>query len=199
MMSGSEAPATQGRIPSAIGDQPTLAMDMRLLQVRITSTKHGSITQVQVIDVPAQLTIQLTQLQLHLLLTLMQQLYQVDKQLIGIYPAMDLFDSNSQILYPMIVVDKHYKVARNVQSLGMDELLEEDKKVLSKHSSQHGRYLFSILVLDSSVFSSFSNLKQDRPKRSFGASNAVAYQRTFAQWLEIMVYYALSNIPKRSF
>lgn len=142
---GSEVSATLGRIPSAVGYQPTLATDMGLLQERITSTKHGSITSVQAIYVPAD---DLTDPAPATSFTHLDATTVLSRQIaeLGIYPAVDPLDSNSQMLDPEIVGDEHYKVAREVQRilqtykslqdiiaiLGMDELSEEDKQVVSR-------------------------------------------------------------------
>ena len=137
---GAEVSALLGRIPSAVGYQPTLATDMGALQERITSTKKGSITSVQAIYVPADdLTDPAPATSFaHLDATTVLSRALTD---IGIYPAVDPLDSTSRSLDPRIVGDEHYEVARLVQStlqrykslqdiiaiLGMDELSEEDK------------------------------------------------------------------------
>ncbi len=142
---GSEVSATLGRIPSAVGYQPTLATDMGLLQERITSTKHGSITSVQAIYVPAD---DLTDPAPATSFTHLDATTVLSRQIaeLGIYPAVDPLDSNSQMLDPEVVGDEHYNVAREVQRilqtykslqdiiaiLGMDELSEEDKQVVSR-------------------------------------------------------------------
>lgn len=137
---GSEVSALLGRIPSAVGYQPTLATDMGALQERITSTNKGSITSVQAVYVPADdLTDPAPATSFaHLDATTVLSRSIAEK---GIYPAVDPLDSTSRILDPMIVGEDHYNVARGVQSilqkykelqdiiaiLGMDELSEEDK------------------------------------------------------------------------
>tara|TARA_R110002050_G_scaffold94794_2_gene197431 strand:- start:1660 stop:3042 length:1383 start_codon:yes stop_codon:yes gene_type:complete len=142
---GSEVSALLGRIPSAVGYQPTLATDMGALQERITSTKKGSITSVQAIYVPAD---DLTDpapatsfAHLDATTTLNRQIAEL-----GIYPAVDPLDSTSRALDPSVVGDLHYKTAREVQRvlqtykglqdiiaiLGMDELSEEDKLVVAR-------------------------------------------------------------------
>jgi F-type H+-transporting ATPase subunit beta len=142
---GSEVSATLGRIPSAVGYQPTLATDMGSLQERITSTKHGSITSVQAIYVPAD---DLTDPAPATSFTHLDATTVLSRQIaeLGIYPAVDPLDSNSQILDPDIVGDEHYDTAREVQRilqtykslqdiiaiLGMDELSEEDKLTVSR-------------------------------------------------------------------
>ena len=137
--------ATLGRIPSAVGYQPTLATDMGMLQERITSTKHGSITSVQAIYVPAD---DLTDPAPATSFTHLDATTVLSRQIaeLGIYPAVDPLDSTSQMLDPEIVGDKHYNIAREVQRilqtykslqdiiaiLGMDELSEEDKLIVSR-------------------------------------------------------------------
>ena len=137
---GSEVSALLGRIPSAVGYQPTLATDMGALQERITTTNKGSITSVQAIYVPADdLTDPAPATSFsHLDATTVLNRAISEK---GIYPAVDPLDSNSRILDPQVVGDNHYRVAREVQRvlqtykslqdiiaiLGMDELSEEDK------------------------------------------------------------------------
>ncbi len=143
--SGSEMSALLGRIPSAVGYQPTLASEMGKLQERITSTKKGSITSVQAVYVPAD---DLTDpapatVFAHLDATTVLNRAIAEK---GIYPAVDPLDSTSRLLDPNIVGEEHYKVARGVQAvlqkykdlqdiiaiLGMDELSEEDKQVVER-------------------------------------------------------------------
>ena len=142
---GSEVSALLGRIPSAVGYQPTLATDMGTLQERITSTKKGSITSVQAIYVPAD---DLTDPAPATSFAHLDATTVLSRQIaeIGIYPAVDPLDSTSRILDPRIVGDEHYRVAREVQKilqtykslqdiiaiLGMDELSEDDKLVVSR-------------------------------------------------------------------
>ena len=142
---GSEVSALLGRIPSAVGYQPTLATEMGMLQERITSTKKGSITSVQAVYVPADdLTDPAPAASFaHLDATTVLN-RQIAEQ--GIYPAVDPLDSTSQMLAPSIVGEKHYKVAREVQKilqtykslqdiiaiLGMEELSDHDKLVVSR-------------------------------------------------------------------
>ncbi len=142
---GSEVSALLGRIPSAVGYQPTLATDMGALQERITSTKKGSITSVQAIYVPAD---DLTDpapatsfAHLDATTTLNRSIAEL-----GIYPAVDPLDSTSRSLDPKIVGEEHYQVARDVQKilqtykslqdiiaiLGMDELSEDDKQTVAR-------------------------------------------------------------------
>ena len=142
---GSEVSALLGRIPSAVGYQPTLATDMGAMQERITTTTKGSITSVQAIYVPADdLTDPAPATSFaHLDATTVLSRSIAEK---GIYPAVDPLDSTSRMLDPMIVGEEHYEVARQVQSilqrykslqdiiaiLGMDELSEEDKLTVAR-------------------------------------------------------------------
>jgi len=142
---GSEVSALLGRIPSAVGYQPTLATDMGALQERITTTKKGSITSVQAIYVPADdLTDPAPATSFaHLDATTVLNRAISEK---GIYPAVDPLDSTSRILDPQVVGEDHYRVAREVQRvlqtykslqdiiaiLGMDELSEEDKLTVAR-------------------------------------------------------------------
>ena len=142
---GSEVSALLGRMPSAVGYQPTLATEMGQLQERITSTKKGSITSVQAVYVPADdLTDPApatTFAHLDATTVLSRKISEM-----GIYPAVDPLDSSSRILDPQIIGDEHYNVARQVQEtlqrynelldiiaiLGMDELSDEDKIVVTR-------------------------------------------------------------------
>lgn len=142
---GSEVSALLGRMPSAVGYQPTLATEMGQLQERITSTKDGSITSVQAIYVPAD---DLTDPAPATTFSHLDAKTVLDRKTaaLGIYPAVDPLDSSSQILDPNIVGEEHYKVARGVQQilqrykelqdiiaiLGMDELSEEDKQIVNR-------------------------------------------------------------------
>ena len=142
---GSEVSALLGRIPSAVGYQPTLATDMGNLQERITSTDKGSITSVQAIYVPAD---DLTDPAPATSFSHLDATTVLSRQIaeIGIYPAVDPLDSTSRILDPRIVGEDHYRVARDVQRilqaykslqdiiaiLGMDELSEEDKLTVAR-------------------------------------------------------------------
>jgi F-type H+-transporting ATPase subunit beta len=142
---GSEVSALLGRIPSAVGYQPTLATDMGALQERITSTKAGSITSVQAIYVPADDLTDPAPATSFAHLDATTVLSRAISEL-GIYPAVDPLDSNSRILDPTIVGEEHYQVARDVQGilqrykslqdiiaiLGMDELSEDDKLTVSR-------------------------------------------------------------------
>ena len=142
---GAEVSALLGRIPSAVGYQPTLSTDMGAMQERITSTNKGSITSVQAVYVPADdftdpapaTTFSHLDATTNLSRSIAEQ---------GIYPAVDPLDSTSRILDPRIVGDEHYKVASDVQKtlqqykalqdiiaiLGMDELSEDDKLVVAR-------------------------------------------------------------------
>jgi F-type H+-transporting ATPase subunit beta len=145
VMSGSEVSALLGRMPSAVGYQPTLATEMGELQERITSTRRGSITSMQAVYVPADdytdpapVT---TFAHLDATISLERSIASL-----GIYPAVDPLASTSRILDPLIVGEEHYNVARNVQSvlqrfqdlqdiiaiLGVDELSEDDKQIVAR-------------------------------------------------------------------
>ena len=142
---GSEVSALLGRIPSAVGYQPTLATDMGALQERITSTNKGSITSVQAIYVPAD---DLTDPAPATSFAHLDATTVLSRQIaeLGIYPAVDPLDSTSRILDPRVVGEEHYQIARQVQQvlqrykslqdiiaiLGMDELSEEDKLAVAR-------------------------------------------------------------------
>jgi F-type H+-transporting ATPase subunit beta len=142
---GSEVSALLGRIPSAVGYQPTLATEMGQLQERITSTKRGSITSVQAIYVPAD---DLTDPAPATAFSHLDAKTVLDRNIaaLGIYPAVDPLESNSRMLDPLLVGEEHYQVARGVQQilqryrelqdiiaiLGMDELSDEDKVVVNR-------------------------------------------------------------------
>jgi F-type H+-transporting ATPase subunit beta len=144
-MSGSEVSALLGRMPSAVGYQPTLATEMGELQERITSTRHGSITSMQAVYVPADDYSDPAPVATftHLDATIALERSIVEK---GIYPAVDPLSSTSRILDPMVVGDEHYTTARDVQQvlqrykdlqdiiaiLGVDELSEDDKLIVSR-------------------------------------------------------------------
>jgi len=142
---GSEVSALLGRIPSAVGYQPTLATDMGQLQERITSTRKGSITSVQAIYVPADDLTDPAPATSFAHLDATTVLSRAISEL-GIYPAVDPLDSTSRILQPDVVGEEHYQVARDVQGvlqrykslqdiiaiLGMDELSEEDKLTVAR-------------------------------------------------------------------
>ena len=142
---GSEVSALLGRMPSAVGYQPTLSTEMGELQERITSTKKGSITSVQAVYVPAD---DLTDPAPATAFAHLDATSVLERKIaeLGIYPAVDPLASTSRILDPRIIGDRHYNVARNVQSilqkykdlqdiiaiLGMDELSDEDKLTVSR-------------------------------------------------------------------
>jgi len=142
---GAEVSALLGRIPSAVGYQPTLATDMGQMQERITSTKKGSITSVQAIYVPADDLTDPAPATTFAHLDAMTVLSRAITEK-GIYPAVDPLDSNSRMMDPSIIGDKHYNCARRVQEtlqqykglqdiiaiLGMDELSEEDKLTVAR-------------------------------------------------------------------
>ncbi len=142
---GSEVSALLGRMPSAVGYQPTLATEMGQLQERITSTKRGSITSVQAVYVPAD---DLTDPAPATAFTHLDAKTVLDRSIaaLGIFPAVDPLDSNSRMLDPLIIGEEHYAVARGVQQilqryrelqdiiaiLGMDELSDEDKQLVNR-------------------------------------------------------------------
>jgi F-type H+-transporting ATPase subunit beta len=142
---GSEVSALLGRIPSAVGYQPTLSTEMGALQERITSTNKGSITSVQAIYVPAD---DLTDPAPATTFAHLDATTVLSRQIaeLGIYPAVDPLDSTSTLLDPQVIGDRHYKVARAVQQtlqkykdlqdiiaiLGMDELSEDDKLTVKR-------------------------------------------------------------------
>jgi F-type H+-transporting ATPase subunit beta len=142
---GSEVSALLGRMPSAVGYQPTLATEMGQLQERITSTKHGSITSIQAIYVPAD---DYTDPAPATTFAHLDATTNLERKLveIGIYPAVDPLASTSRILDPRIIGDEHYRVARGVQKilqryrelqdiiaiLGMEELSDQDKAVVNR-------------------------------------------------------------------
>ena len=142
---GAEVSALLGRIPSAVGYQPTLATDMGALQERITSTKDGSITSVQAVYVPAD---DLTDPAPATTFAHLDATTVLNRSIaeLGIYPAVDPLDSTSRALSPEIVGEEHYAIANEVQEilqkykslqdiiaiLGMDELSEEDKKIVAR-------------------------------------------------------------------
>lgn len=144
-LAGSEVSALLGRMPSAVGYQPTLAVEMGLLQERITTTTKGSITSMQAIYVPAD---DLTDPAVATAFTHLDGTVVLSRQIaeLGIYPAVDPLDSTSRALDPRILGEEHYKVARGVQAvlqrykelqdiiaiLGMEELSEDDKLVVAR-------------------------------------------------------------------
>ncbi|WP_260261586.1 F0F1 ATP synthase subunit beta [Vibrio intestinalis] len=144
-LAGTEVSALLGRMPSAVGYQPTLAEEMGVLQERITSTKSGSITSVQAVYVPAD---DLTDPSPATTFAHLDATVVLNRNIaaMGLYPAIDPLDSTSRMLDPLVVGQEHYDVARGVQQtlqrykelkdiiaiLGMDELSEEDKQVVSR-------------------------------------------------------------------
>ncbi|MCY9872895.1 MULTISPECIES: F0F1 ATP synthase subunit beta [Vibrio] len=144
-LAGTEVSALLGRMPSAVGYQPTLAEEMGVLQERITSTKTGSITSVQAVYVPAD---DLTDPSPATTFAHLDATVVLNRNIaaMGLYPAIDPLDSTSRMLDPLVVGQEHYEVARGVQQtlqrykelkdiiaiLGMDELSEEDKQVVSR-------------------------------------------------------------------
>ncbi|MGR5325195.1 MULTISPECIES: F0F1 ATP synthase subunit beta [Vibrio] len=144
-LAGTEVSALLGRMPSAVGYQPTLAEEMGVLQERITSTKQGSITSVQAVYVPAD---DLTDPSPATTFAHLDATVVLNRNIaaMGLYPAIDPLDSTSRMLDPLVVGQEHYDVARGVQQtlqrykelkdiiaiLGMDELSEEDKQVVSR-------------------------------------------------------------------
>ncbi|EPX86757.1 F0F1 ATP synthase subunit beta [Salipiger mucosus] len=142
---GSEMSALLGRIPSAVGYQPTLATDMGAMQERITSTKNGSITSIQAVYVPADDLTDPAPATTFAHLDATTVLNRAISEL-GIYPAVDPLDSTSRLMDPQVIGEEHYQVARDVQGilqrykslqdiiaiLGMDELSEEDKLTVAR-------------------------------------------------------------------
>jgi len=142
---GSEVSALLGRMPSAVGYQPTLATEMGVLQERITSTKKGSITSVQAVYVPADDLTDPAPATTFAHLDATTVLNRAISEM-GIYPAVDPLDSTSRILDPLVVGEEHYSIARRVQAvlqrykelqdiiaiLGMDELSDEDKSLVTR-------------------------------------------------------------------
>jgi len=142
---GSEVSALLGRMPSAVGYQPTLATEMGQLQERITSTRKGSVTSVQAIYVPAD---DLTDPAPATAFAHLDATVVLSRQIVelGIYPAVDPLDSTSRILDPLVVGQEHYDIARSVQEvlqrykelqdiiaiLGMDELSDDDKLIVAR-------------------------------------------------------------------
>ncbi|BBE32028.1 ATP synthase subunit beta [Tepiditoga spiralis] len=166
VQAGSEVSALLGRMPSAVGYQPTLASDMGQLQERITSTKNGSITSVQAVYVPADdITDPAPATTFsHLEATIVLSRKRAE---LALYPAVDPLDSNSKILDPNVVGEKHYEVARNVQEvlqrykdlqdiiaiLGIEELSEEDKLIVNR-----ARKIERFLTQPTFVAEKFSNI-----------------------------------------
>lgn len=193
---GSEVSALLGRMPSAVGYQPTLATDMGALQERITSTKKGSITSVQAIYVPADDLTDPAPATTFAHLDATTVLSRAISEL-GIYPAVDPLDSTSTMLDPKIVGDEHYEVARGVQRtlqkykdlqdiiaiLGMDELSEEDKSVVTR-----ARKIQKFLSQPFFVAQQFTGLE----------GKYVPLRETIAGFKEILSG-ALDDLPEQAF
>jgi F-type H+/Na+-transporting ATPase subunit beta len=193
---GSEVSALLGRMPSAVGYQPTLATDMGALQERITSTKKGSITSVQAIYVPADDLTDPAPATTFAHLDATTVLSRAISEL-GIYPAVDPLDSTSTMLDPKIVGDEHYDVARGVQRtlqrykdlqdiiaiLGMDELSEDDKRIVDR-----ARKMQKFLSQPFFVANAFTGL----------AGKYVPLRETIAGFKEILSG-ALDSLPEQAF
>lgn len=172
VQAGSEVSALLGRMPSAVGYQPTLSTDMGELQERITSTKEGSITSVQAVYVPAD---DYTDPAPATVFSHLDANVNLSRKLAeqALYPAVDPLDSTSKILDPNIVGEDHYKVAREAQEvlqrykdlqdiiaiLGIEELSEEDKKIV-----QRARKIQRFLTQPTHVAEKFSNIKGEYVK-----------------------------------
>jgi F-type H+-transporting ATPase subunit beta len=193
---GSEVSALLGRMPSAVGYQPTLATDMGALQERITSTKKGSITSVQAIYVPADDLTDPAPATTFAHLDATTVLSRAISEL-GIYPAVDPLDSTSTMLDPKIVGDEHYDVARGVQRtlqrykdlqdiiaiLGMDELSEDDKRIVDR-----ARKIQKFLSQPFFVATAFTGL----------AGKYVPLRETISGFKEILSG-ALDDLPEQAF
>jgi len=193
---GSEVSALLGRMPSAVGYQPTLATDMGALQERITSTKKGSITSVQAIYVPADDLTDPAPATTFAHLDATTVLSRAISEL-GIYPAVDPLDSTSTMLDPKIVGEEHYEVARGVQRtlqrykdlqdiiaiLGMDELSEDDKRIVDR-----ARKMQKFLSQPFFVANAFTGL----------AGKYVPLRETIAGFKEILSG-ALDSLPEQAF
>ena len=195
---GSEVSALLGRIPSAVGYQPTLATDMGTLQERITSTKKGSITSVQAIYVPAD---DLTDPAPATSFSHLDATTVLSRQIaeLGIYPAVDPLDSTSRILDPMVVGEEHYNVAREVQRilqsykslqdiiaiLGMDELSEEDKLTVAR-ARKIQRFLsqpFDVAeVFTGTPVSRCRSMTPSVPSRGSAPASTTIYRRPPSTW-----------------
>ena len=193
---GSEVSALLGRMPSAVGYQPTLATEMGQLQERITSTSNGSITSVQAIYVPAD---DLTDPAPATAFSHLDAKTVLDRGIaaLGIYPAVDPLESTSRILDPLVVGEEHYQVARGVQELlqrykelqdiiailGMDELSDEDKVIVNR-----ARRVRNFLSQPFSVAEQFSGL----PGKYVPVSETI---RSFKEILEGKY----DNLPEQAF
>ena len=196
---GSEVSALLGRIPSAVGYQPTLATDMGAMQERITSTKSGSITSVQAVYVPAD---DLTDPAPATSFAHLDATTVLDRSISekGIYPAVDPLGSTSRLLDPLIIGDEHYTVATDVQQvlqrykslqdiiaiLGMDELSEDDKVTVAR-ARKLERFLSSRLTWQKClpVLTVFRCLwkKQSHPLKRLWLVNTITCQRAHSTWL----------------
>ena len=179
---GSEVSALLGRIPSAVGYQPTLATDMGALQERITSTKAGSITSVQAIYVPADDLTDPAPATSFAHLDATTVLSRAISEL-GIYPAVDPLDSNSRLMDPLIVGEEHYQVAQTVQQvlqryqelrdiiaiLGMDELSEEDKQLVYRARKIQKFFSQPFFVAEQFTGNSGKFVSREETVRSFKA------------------------------
>ena len=166
-LAGTEVSALLGRMPSAVGYQPTLASEMGVLQERITSTKTGSITSIQAVYVPAD---DLTDPSPATTFSHLDATVVLSRQIaeLGIYPAIDPLDSSSRQLDPLVIGQEHYDVARGVQGilqrykelkdiiaiLGMDELSDEDKQAVTR-ARKIQRFLVTAFLRSRSLYWSF--------------------------------------------
>ena len=204
---GSEVSALLGRIPSAVGYQPTLSTEMGALQERITSTNKGSITSVQAIYVPADDDLTdpapATAFFAHLDATTVLNRALTE---IGIYPAVDPLDSTSTLLDPGIIGDRHYGIARRVQAilqkykdlqdiiaiLGMDELSEEDKLVASR-----ARKVQRLLSQPFFVASQFTGARgQVRPAQGHDRRVRGDHRRQARSPLPEQAFYMVGNLAE---
>ena len=195
---GSEVSALLGRIPSAVGYQPTLATDMGELQERITSTNKGSITSVQAIYVPADDLTDPAPATSFAHLDATTTLNRAISEL-GIYPAVDPLDSTSRVLTPAVVGQEHYDTARRVQEtlqkykslqdiiaiLGMDELSEEDKLTVAR-ARKIQKFLsqpFHVAEVFTGISASSSRSKtRSRRSRPWSTANTITSPRTPSTW-----------------
>jgi F-type H+-transporting ATPase subunit beta len=181
-LAGTEVSALLGRMPSAVGYQPTLAAEMGILQERITSTKTGSITSIQAVYVPAD---DLTDPSPATTFAHLDATVVLSRSIaeLGIYPAVDPLDSSSRQLDPLVVGQDHYDTARGVQQvlqrykelqdiiaiLGMDELSEEDKLIVQR-ARKIQRYLsqpFFVAEVFTGTPGQYVSLHDDLPEQAF--------------------------------
>jgi F-type H+-transporting ATPase subunit beta len=181
-LAGTEVSALLGRMPSAVGYQPTLAEEMGVLQERITTTKSGSITSVQAVYVPAD---DLTDPSPATTFAHLDSTVTLSRAItdLGIYPAVDPLDSSSRQLDPLIVGEEHYTVAQNVQQmlqryqelrdiiaiLGMDELSEEDKSLVYRARKIQKFFSQPFFVAEQFTGNSGKFVSRDDTVRSFKA------------------------------